>query len=88
MNKLLVQNRDKSCPIQIPKSKGCLVKHYNDIYNTVEYNNNTIININVNVNNSSTEKCIKDITLNLFDPNKCSPPNSWNNRLRTRILNM
>ena len=86
MNKLLVQNRDKSCPIQIPKSKDCLVKHYNDIYNTVEYNINTIIK--VNVNNSLTEKCIKDITLNLFDPNKCSPPNSWNNRLRTRILNM
>ena len=28
-----------------------------------------------------------ELKLNCFDPNKCSPPNSWNSRLMIRLGN-
>ena len=30
----------------------------------------------------------QEIKINLFDPDKYSPPSSWKNRLSLRILNM
>ena len=42
------------------------------------------INIPNNNNNNNDEYSLK---LNIFDPNKCSPPSSWNKRLIVRINN-
>ena len=91
MNEVSVQNKLKSYPIPIPKSntigvencKTCICK------NTHDNDTNAYLQHGMpNHNRAFQENCIQDITLNLFDPNKCSPPNSWNSRLRARILNM
>lgn len=42
----------------------------------------------LNIKNAIVNSNVQDIKLNLVDPNNCSPPNSWNSRLLTRMLNM
>lgn len=92
MNEVSVQNKLKSYPIPIPKSKSIDFENYKIriCKNTTndQDTNAYLRNGMLNYNSAFHENCIQDITLNLFDPNKCSPPNSWNSRLRARILNM
>lgn len=42
----------------------------------------------IQIPNKIYEKYTREIKLNLIDPNKSSPPNSWNSRLLMRVLNM
>jgi len=39
-------------------------------------------NSNANFDFNNVEYCLKE---NHFNPNKCSPPNSWNERLMQRL---
>ena len=91
MNEVSVQNKLKSYPIPIPNSNsvGVETRKTRICKNTHDHDTNAYLrNGMLNHNSAFQENCIQDITLNLFDPNKCSPPNSWNRRLRARILYM
>lgn len=91
MNEVSIQNKLKSYPIPIPQSKSIGVENCKtSICKNAHGKDTNAYRSNGALNHNSTfqENCIQDITLNLFDPNKCSPPNSWNSRLRARILNM
>ena len=41
----------------------------------------------INIPNKNMNRDEYSLKLNIIDPNKCSPPSSWNNRLINRINN-
>lgn len=62
----------------------------------IQVNNNTVNCVNkysktnpINIPTKLNKKIdIQEVKINLFDPDKFSPPSSWKNRLSLRVLNM